>query len=63
MDTDLHFFDQHAAIKLHKDDENLKVVNQLRKEINSLRLNNKSSWNHNDRPRMTNFRTKSTYGL
>lgn len=37
--SDLHFFDQNAWLKLQKDDENLKVVKKLQHEINDLRLN------------------------
>lgn len=58
MDSDLHFFDEHAWLKLQKDDENLKVVKHLRKEIDDLRFNNKvTGIGYDDRPRLTNLRS------
>mgnify|MGYP007025800507 CR=1 FL=1 len=64
MDSDLHFFDEHARLKLQKDDENLKVVKHLRKEIDDLRFNNKvTGIGYDDRPRLTNLRSQGTHGL
>jgi hypothetical protein len=64
MDSDLHFFDEHARLKLQKDDQNLKVVKHLRREIDDLRFNNKvTGLGYDDRPRLTNFRSKSSHGL
>ena len=35
-----HFFDQFAHMKMKSEDNNLKVVKQLQKELNDLKVNN-----------------------
>jgi hypothetical protein len=34
----MHFFDEHASLKLSRDEDNLRVVNQLQRELNQLKM-------------------------
>jgi len=62
---DPHFFDENAWLKLQKDDDNLKVVKNLQKQLNDLRLQTPAGlsmpygWDEAKYPQLANFHSKS----
>ena len=61
---DPHFFDPNAWLKLQRDDERLKVVKNLQKQINDLRYGNPQGlqmphgWDEGKYPQLSKFKQR-----